>query len=247
MEFIVRNVPITFSPNKLARFLNYERDLTSFSNLPLIEDGRPTKTEVFQMMLGEDTIILDGSYMIHWQLRPFWWIMHLILCSNIDPKKHTAELSYVWAEFMYLISLPYGILLTEFLHVIMVPKGVDEPEAIPLGAINKTMLSKSLAQARQALNATRRLEEARLQIEEMRARQLEYEALLVKQSDMEQTMEEQQRKKNEEHQKMMQEQQRNLGKQQEQRIQLIAEQMHEQLMEKIRQLQSRSTPKRKFG
>ncbi|KAB1213107.1 hypothetical protein CJ030_MR5G015905 [Morella rubra] len=36
----------------------------------------------------------------------------------------------------------------------------------------------------------RHLEEARLQIEEMRARQLEYEALLVKRSDMEQTMRE---------------------------------------------------------
>ncbi|KAB1200728.1 hypothetical protein CJ030_MR0G006504 [Morella rubra] len=34
------------------------------------------------------------------------------------------------------------------------------------------------------------LEEARLQIEEMRARQLEYEALLVKRSDMEQMMRE---------------------------------------------------------
>ncbi|KAB1212591.1 hypothetical protein CJ030_MR5G023535 [Morella rubra] len=54
------------------------------------------------------------------------------------------------------------------------------------------------------------LEEARLQIEEMRARQLEYEALLVKRSDMEQTMrehlqmmEEQQRKKDEELMQMM--------------------------------------------
>ncbi|KAB1227071.1 hypothetical protein CJ030_MR1G009580 [Morella rubra] len=44
------------------------------------------------------------------------------------------------------------------------------------------------------------LEEARLQIEEMRARQLEYEALLVKRSDMEQTMQE--------HLQMMEEQQR---------------------------------------
>ncbi|KAB1213476.1 hypothetical protein CJ030_MR5G003454 [Morella rubra] len=51
----------------------------------------------------------------------------------------------------------------------------------------------------------RSLEEARLEIEEMRARQLEYEVLLVKWSDMEQTMrehlqmmEEQQQKKDEE-------------------------------------------------
>ncbi|KAB1216180.1 hypothetical protein CJ030_MR4G029097 [Morella rubra] len=111
--------------------------------------------------------------------------------------------------------------------------------------------------------------EARLEIEEMRARQMEYEALLVKRSDMEQTMREhlqmieeqqrkkdeelmqmmaeQQRKKDKEHQKMMQEQQRNLVEQQERRMQLMAEQMREQLMEQIRQLQSRTTPKRKFG
>ncbi|KAB1220501.1 Cytochrome P450 82C4 [Morella rubra] len=113
------------------------------------------------------------------------------------------------------------------------------------------------------------LEEARLQIEEMRARQLEYEALLVKRSDMEQTMREhlqmmeeqqrkkdeelmqmmaeQQRKKDKEHRKMMEEQQRTLVEQQERRMQLMAEQMREQLVEQIRQLQSRSTPKRKFG
>ncbi|KAB1202274.1 hypothetical protein CJ030_MR8G010108 [Morella rubra] len=56
-----------------------------------------------------------------------------------------------------------------------------------------------------SVDLSRRLEEARLEIEEMRARQMEYEALLVKRSDMEQTMqehlqmiEEQQRKKDEE-------------------------------------------------
>ncbi|KAB1206711.1 hypothetical protein CJ030_MR7G013542 [Morella rubra] len=42
-----------------------------------------------------------------------------------------------------------------------------------------------------------RLEEARLEIEEMRARQMEYEELLVKRSEMEQTMQE--------HQQMMEE------------------------------------------
>ncbi|KAB1225142.1 hypothetical protein CJ030_MR1G005678 [Morella rubra] len=93
------------------------------------------------------------------------------------------------------------------------------------------------------------LEEARLQIEEMRARQLEYEALLVKRSDMEQTMREhlqmmeeqqrkkdeelmqmmteQQRKKDEEHRKMIEEQQRTLVEQQEWRMQLMTEQMRE--------------------
>ncbi|KAB1224260.1 hypothetical protein CJ030_MR2G019261 [Morella rubra] len=98
-----------------------------------------------------------------------------------------------------------------------------------------------------------KLEEARLQIEEMRARQLEYEALLVKRSNMEQTMRkhlqmmeeqhrkkdeelmhmmaEQQRKKDKEHRKMMEEQQRTLVEQQEQRMQLMVEQMREQLVE----------------
>ncbi|KAB1199700.1 hypothetical protein CJ030_MR0G015470 [Morella rubra] len=90
----------------------------------------------------------------------------------------------------------------------------------------------------------------------------------VKRSDMEQTMrehlqmmEEQQRKKDEELMQMMVEQQgkktksteddggatKDLVEQQEQRMQLMAEQMREQLVEQIRQLQSRSTPKRKFG
>ncbi|KAB1213380.1 hypothetical protein CJ030_MR5G003550 [Morella rubra] len=50
-----------------------------------------------------------------------------------------------------------------------------------------------------SVDLSRKLEEARLQIEEMRARQLEYEALLVKWSDMEQTMRE--------HLQMMEEQQ----------------------------------------
>ncbi|KAB1215928.1 hypothetical protein CJ030_MR4G028702 [Morella rubra] len=64
-----------------------------------------------------------------------------------------------------------------------------------------------------SVDLSQRLEEARLEIEEMRARQLEYEALLVKRSDMEQTMrehlqmmEEQQRKKDEELMQMMAEQ-----------------------------------------
>ncbi|KAB1227465.1 hypothetical protein CJ030_MR1G023799 [Morella rubra] len=118
------------------------------------------------------------------------------------------------------------------------------------------------------VDLSRKLDEARLQIEEIRARQLEYEAFLVKQSDMEQTMREhlqmmeeqqqkkdeklmqmmaeQQRKKDEEHRKMMEEQQRTLVEQQERRMQLMAEQMCEQLVEQIRQLQSRSTPIR-FG
>ncbi|KAB1209572.1 hypothetical protein CJ030_MR6G020519 [Morella rubra] len=113
----------------------------------------------------------------------FLGIMHLILCSSIDPKKHTTELSYSRAEFLYLavvrglpvdiasyiylsiraealktdatISLPHGILLTQFLHAMMVPESGDEPRALPLGSINKTTLSKSIAQTRRALQAAR--------------------------------------------------------------------------------------------
>ncbi|KAB1216534.1 hypothetical protein CJ030_MR4G023053 [Morella rubra] len=120
-------------------------------------------------MLGEDTTILDGSYLIHGQLRPFLRIMHLILCSTIDPNRHTTELSFGRAEFMYLvvvrrlpvdmtsyiyqfvraqISLPYKVLLIEFLQAMMVLEGSDESKAVPLGATNKTMLLKLLAWTR---------------------------------------------------------------------------------------------------
>ncbi|KAB1219578.1 hypothetical protein CJ030_MR3G011162 [Morella rubra] len=109
--------------------------------------------------------------------------MHLILCSFIDPKKHTTELSYSRAEFMCFVVvqrlpidlasyiyqvvrakalqtdaqylLPYGILLTQFLHAMMVPEGIDEPRAFPLGSINKTTLSKSMAQTHRVLSAAR--------------------------------------------------------------------------------------------
>ncbi|KAB1225149.1 hypothetical protein CJ030_MR1G006434 [Morella rubra] len=35
MEVTVRNVPIIFSPDELANFLGYERDLAAFPNLPM--------------------------------------------------------------------------------------------------------------------------------------------------------------------------------------------------------------------
>lgn len=161
MELTVRNVSIIFSPDELANFLGYERDLTAFPNLSMSEEGRPTTNDIFRTVLGDDTTILEGSFMVHGQLRPFWWIMHLILCPSIDPKKYTIELSYSRAEFLYLaivrglpvdiasyihlsiraealkidatISLPHEILLTQFLHVMMVPESGDEPRALPLG------------------------------------------------------------------------------------------------------------------
>ncbi|KAB1213076.1 hypothetical protein CJ030_MR5G019247 [Morella rubra] len=150
MEVTIRNVQIIFSPDELVRFLGYVRDVTTFSNVPMTEEGRPTKAEVFQTLLGPDIAILEGSNMLHGQLLPFWRIMHLILCSAIDLKKHTTEVTYGRAEFLYMvvvrglpidmasfnhqyvrvealktdaqILLPYGVLLTHFLHNLMVPE-----------------------------------------------------------------------------------------------------------------------------
>ncbi|KAB1223305.1 hypothetical protein CJ030_MR2G024663 [Morella rubra] len=145
------------------------------------QEGRPTKAEVFWTMLGDDTTILDGAYMVYGQLRPFWRIMHLILCSAIDPRKHTMELSYSRVEFLYLVvfggylliwrptsmsvhaealktdaitSLLHGILLTQFLYPCWYLR-VLTSRGLPLGSINKTMLSKSIAQTHRALNAAR--------------------------------------------------------------------------------------------
>ncbi|KAB1212635.1 hypothetical protein CJ030_MR5G009677 [Morella rubra] len=133
-------------------------------------------------MLGDDTSILDGAYM-YTAVASFLADHAPDLCSTIDLRKHTTELSYSQAEFLYLvvfrglpvdmasyiyqsvraealktdvvISLLHGILLTHFLHSLLVPEGADEPRAIPVGSINKTTLSKSIAQTRQALNAAR--------------------------------------------------------------------------------------------
>ncbi|KAB1215817.1 hypothetical protein CJ030_MR4G010969 [Morella rubra] len=81
--------------------------------------------------------------------------------------------------------------------------------------LGRSVRSVGSSSSASSVDLSQRLEEARLQIEEMRARQLEYEALLVKRSDMEQMMqehlqmmEEQQRKKDEELMQMMAEQQR---------------------------------------
>ncbi|KAB1223861.1 hypothetical protein CJ030_MR2G000491 [Morella rubra] len=76
--------------------------------------------------------------------------------------------------------------------------------------LGRSVRSVGSSSSAASVDLSRRLEEARLEIEEMRARQMEYEALLVKRSDMKQTMqehlqmiEEQQRKKNEELMQMM--------------------------------------------
>ncbi|KAB1226123.1 hypothetical protein CJ030_MR1G023928 [Morella rubra] len=52
MEVTVQNVQIIFSPDELALFLGYVRDVTEFPNVPMTEEGRPTKAEVFRTLLG---------------------------------------------------------------------------------------------------------------------------------------------------------------------------------------------------
>lgn len=105
--------------------------------------------------------------------------MHLILCSTIDPKKYMTKLAFHRAEFLYLvvvqgepdmasyiyqtvrvealktdtgISLPYDILLTHLIHIMLVPKGANEPKALPLRQINKVTLSCSMVQTCQVLS-----------------------------------------------------------------------------------------------
>lgn len=47
----------------------------------------------------------------------------------------------------YKISaLPYGLLLTQFLHVMLIPKCAEELKGHPLMLVNKTTLSRSMAQ-----------------------------------------------------------------------------------------------------
>ncbi|KAB1201716.1 hypothetical protein CJ030_MR0G000129 [Morella rubra] len=63
MELTVHNIPFVFSPDELARFLGYE----GFNSVPKPaneQGGQATKVEVFQAMLGDDTAILDGAYML---------------------------------------------------------------------------------------------------------------------------------------------------------------------------------------
>ncbi|KAB1224387.1 hypothetical protein CJ030_MR2G019404 [Morella rubra] len=52
MEVTVWNVKIIFSPDELALFLGYVRDVTAFPNVPMTEEGWPTKAEVFRTLLG---------------------------------------------------------------------------------------------------------------------------------------------------------------------------------------------------
>ncbi|KAB1215954.1 hypothetical protein CJ030_MR4G023646 [Morella rubra] len=106
----------------LVNFLGYERDLAAFPNLPMSEEGRPTKAEGLPVDIAS----------------------YIYMSIRAEALKTDAT-----------ISLLHGILLTQFLHAMMVPESGDELRALPLGSINKTTLSKSNAQTRQARQATR--------------------------------------------------------------------------------------------
>lgn len=47
-----------------------------------------------------------------------------------------------------LLALSYGLLLTQFLHAMLVPEGADEEKGHPLLPINDTTLFRSMAQTR---------------------------------------------------------------------------------------------------
>ncbi|KAB1219220.1 hypothetical protein CJ030_MR3G001297 [Morella rubra] len=92
---------------------------------------------------------------------------------------------------------------------------VLETKAGYVQGLGRSVRSVGSSSSATSVDLCQRLEEARLEIEEMRARQMEYKALLVKRSDMEQIMrehlqmiEKQQRKKDEELMQIMVEQQR---------------------------------------
>lgn len=93
--------------------------------------------------------------------------MHLILAYCIDSKMHIKNCSIAQAKLMLLVehgtlvdlavyifmtrqakalsyelsALPYGLLLTQFLNVILIPEGVEELKGHLLLLINKTILS----------------------------------------------------------------------------------------------------------
>ncbi|KAB1203144.1 hypothetical protein CJ030_MR8G027521 [Morella rubra] len=100
MELTVRNVPIVFSPDELARFLGYEWDLTAFPNLPMSEEGRPTKAEVFGpcwAMIHDfgGAIWYTGSCSFLADHAPDPMLRH-------RPEEAHYELSYSRAKFLYL-------------------------------------------------------------------------------------------------------------------------------------------------
>ncbi|KAB1206767.1 hypothetical protein CJ030_MR7G013486 [Morella rubra] len=127
MEVIVYNVQITFSLDELARFLGYERNLTAFPNLLLSDEDRPTKAEIFWTLLAR-----------------IWLSWRAATCNTVVQGQPIDMASYIYqtvrVEAMKTdlqILLPYDVLLTQFLHAMLVPKSADEPKTLPLGSINK--------------------------------------------------------------------------------------------------------------
>ncbi|KAB1201228.1 hypothetical protein CJ030_MR0G004586 [Morella rubra] len=82
----------------------------------LSKEEKPTPAELFWMMLGPGTVVLEGNNMNH------------------------EALSYE------LSGLPHSLLLTQFLQAMLIPEGLDKAKGRPLQAIIKTTLSHSMAQ-----------------------------------------------------------------------------------------------------
>ncbi|KAB1210366.1 hypothetical protein CJ030_MR6G013858 [Morella rubra] len=88
-------------------------------------------------------------------------------------------------------SVTVAVRVREVIHEVEIFAEVLGTKAGYMRGLGRSVRSVGSSSSVSSVDLSRRLEEARLQIEETRARQLEYEALLVKWSDMEQTMREQ--------------------------------------------------------
>ncbi|KAB1202311.1 hypothetical protein CJ030_MR8G019124 [Morella rubra] len=137
MELTVRNVPIIFSPDELANFLGYERDLTAFPNLPmrrragLLRVRRQEQPE--EAMEGEDprqssttwgtAAELDGQY-----------DDGAVSVDGIGLAAHPLDEAL---KTDATISLPHEILLTQFLHAMMVLESDTSAEASRVARVRR--------------------------------------------------------------------------------------------------------------
>ncbi|KAB1206113.1 hypothetical protein CJ030_MR7G011666 [Morella rubra] len=64
-EVTICNTQVLFSLDEQPRFMGYERPVDDFSVIAFSKEDRPPSSEVFQMMLGPDTVALEGSNMSH--------------------------------------------------------------------------------------------------------------------------------------------------------------------------------------
>ncbi|KAB1226600.1 hypothetical protein CJ030_MR1G019081 [Morella rubra] len=98
MKVTVWKVQIIFSPDELALFLGYVRDVTAFPNVPMTEEATLLRPRFFERCWARIRLSWRVSNMLHGQLHSFWRIMHLILCSTID-----LVFIYGQAEFLYMV------------------------------------------------------------------------------------------------------------------------------------------------